>query len=155
MDGEEWAADAALFTALRAMWQEVDPMPADLADRLIAAVAVEGLDPAFALLALVESDARSAVRGDGQALTLQFSSGTTSVLVHVTSADEDTRRVDGWVTSPAVEVRLVQGDDELVAVPDENGRFAFDAVPQGIARLRLAMTDDVDVRGFQTPQFEV
>jgi len=155
MENEDFAADAALFARMRRMWEEVDPMPADLVDRMVAAVAVEDLSREYALLTLVEG-AMAAVRGEADTATLQFSDGTTTVLLHVTATEDGGRRVDGWVESTALAVRLVQGDREWSAEPGEHGRFAFDEVPPGVARLRLVVRDGAgDLRDFQTPQFEV
>ena len=84
METEDFAADAALFARMRAMWEEVDPVPADLVDRMVAAVAVEDLSREYALLTLVEGSQLAAVRGETDTATLQFSDGTTSVLLHVT-----------------------------------------------------------------------
>src|SRR6478735_7648374 len=96
METEDFAADAALFARMRAMWQDIDPAPADLVDRMVAAVAVEDLSREYALLTLVTGDL-AAVRGDTDTATLQFSDGTTSVLVHVTVTEDGARRIDGWV----------------------------------------------------------
>jgi hypothetical protein len=156
MDTEDFAADAALFARLRGVWQEVDPMPADLVDRMVAAVAVEDLSREYALLTLVEAPELAAVRGDADTSTLQFSDGTTSVLIHVTIGEHGMRRVDGWVDAAAMAVRLVHGDHELTADAGEHGRFAFDEVAPGMARLRLVVRGrDGELHDFQTPQFEV
>ena len=131
-------------------------MPADLVDRMVAAVAVEDLSREYALLTLVEAPELSAVRGAVDTATLQFSDGTTSVLLHVTVGEEGARRVDGWVDAAALAVRLVQGDREWSADAGEHGRFAFDDVTPGMARLRLVVRSaDGDLNDFQTPQFEV
>lgn len=152
---EDFAADAALFARMRRMWEEVDPVPADLVDRMVAAVAVEDLSREYALLTLVE-ESLAAVRGEADTATLQFSDGTTSVLLHVTATEDGGRRVDGWVDAAALAIRLVQGDREWAADPGEHGRFAFDEVSPGMARLRLVVRDaSGDLRDFQTPQFEV
>ena len=50
MDTEDFAADAALFARLRATWDDIDPMPADMIDRMVAAVAVADLSREYALL---------------------------------------------------------------------------------------------------------
>lgn len=148
------AADAAMFARMRAMWADVDPVPADLIDRMVAAVAVEDLTREYEMLTLVEG-ALASVRGEADTATLQFSDGTTSVLLYV-SATEDGRRVDGWVDGTALAIRLVQDDREWSAEPGEHGRFAFDEVTPGVARLRLVVKDaDGDLRDFQTPLFEV
>jgi hypothetical protein len=155
MDSEEFAADAALFARMRSMWEKVDPVPADLVDRMVAAVAVEDLSREYALLTMVEGSL-SAVRGEADTATLQFSDGETSVLLHVTATDGGGRRVDGWVDAAALAIRLTQGDREWSSEPGEHGRFAFDEVTPGVARLRLVVRGaDQELRDFQTPQFEV
>jgi hypothetical protein len=122
---------------------------------MVAAVAVEDLSREYALLTLVEGTL-AAVRGETDTATLQFSDGTTSVLLHVTATESGDRRVDGWVDAAALAIRLVQGDREWSAEPGEHGRFAFDEVTPGVARLRLVVRDaDGALRDFQTPQFEV
>lgn len=156
MEIEDFAADAALFARLRAVWDEVDPVPADLVDRMVAVVAVEDLSREYALLTLVEGSILSAVRGEADTATLQFSDGTTSVLVHVTLADDGSHRVDGWVDAPALAIRLAQGDQEWSAEPAEHGRFAFEGVRPGICRIRIVVRGaDGELNDFQTPQFEV
>ena len=155
METEDFAADAALFARMRRMWEDVDPVPADLVDQMVAAVAVEDLSREYAILTLVEGTF-AAVRGETDTATLQFSDGTTSVLLHVTATEDGGRRVDGWVDATALAIRLIQGDREWSAEPGEHGRFAFDEVTPGVARLRLVVRDaDGALRDFQTPQFEV
>ena len=155
METEDFAADAALFARMRRMWEEIDPVPADLVDRMVAAVAVEDLSREYALLTLVEGSF-AAVRGESDTATLQFSDGTTSVLLHVTATEDGGRRVDGWVDATALAIRLVQGDRDWAAEPGEHGRFAFDEVAPGMARLRLVVrAADGELRDFQTPQFEI
>ena len=101
MDIEDFAADAALFARMRSAWEEVDPVPADLVDRMVAAVAVEDLSREYALLTLVETSELAAVRGESDTATLQFSDGTTSVLLHVSATEGGSpsrRRVGGCRT---------------------------------------------------------
>lgn len=152
---EDPASDAALFARLRQVWRDVDPVPVDLIDRMVAAVAVADLSREYALLTLVGSDDYAAVRGETDTLTLQFSDGSTSVLVHVTATEGDLRRIDGWVDAVPLAARLAQGDKEWSADPTESGRFAFDGVTPGVSRIRLVVKDTDGVREFMTPQFEV
>ena len=155
MEPDDVAADAALFARMRRLWQEVDPVPAALVDRMVAAVAVADLTREYALLTLVEGGL-SAVRGESDTATLQFSDGTTSVLLHVTATEDGGRRIDGWVDASALAIRLVRDEREWAAEPGEHGRFAFDDVPPGMARLRLVVrAADGEIGDFQTPQFEV
>jgi hypothetical protein len=156
MDAEDYAADAALFARLRSVWREVDPVPVDLVDRMVAAVAVEDLSREYALLTLVEGAELAAVRGEADTATLQFSDGETSVLVHVTATETGLRRIDGWVDAAALAIRLAQGDREWSAEAGEHGRFAFEGVESGVSRLRLVVRGgDGELREFHTPQFEV
>jgi hypothetical protein len=156
METEDFAADAALFARMREMWQDIDPVPADLVDRMVATVAVEDLSREYALLTLVEGSQLAAVRGETDTATLQFSDGTTSVLLHVSATDDGSRRIDGWVDAAALAIRLSQGDREWSADPGDHGRFAFDSIPLGVCRLRLVVRGaDDELHDFQTPQFEV
>jgi hypothetical protein len=155
MDAEDVAADAALFARLRTMWETIDPMPAELIDRMVASVAVADLSREYALLTLVEGEL-AAVRGEADTATLQFSDGQTSVLLHLTQTDAGARRIDGWVDGAALAVSLVQGEHDQTTEADGNGRFAFAAVAPGIARLRLVVRAiEGGLHEFQTPQFEV
>lgn len=155
MEHDDVTADAALFARMRRMWEQVDPAPAELVDRMVAAVAVADLGREYALLTLVEG-ASSAVRGESDTATLQFSDGSTSVLLHVTATEDDRRRVDGWVDASTLAVRLVRDEREWDAEPGAHGRFAFDGLAPGMARLRLVVRDaGGGIREFQTPQFEV
>jgi len=156
MNTDDSSADAGLFARLREVWQEVDPVPADLVDRMVAAVAVEDLSREYALLTLVEGSVPAAVRGETDTATLQFSDGETSVLLHVTATEDGSRRIDGWVDAAALAIRLVQGDHDWPAQVGEHGRFAFDSVPAGVSQLRIVVRGaDGDVHDFRTPRFEV
>ncbi|KAA9107884.1 hypothetical protein [Microbacterium rhizomatis] len=156
MDAEDYAADAALFARMRSLWETVDPAPADLIDRMVAAVAVQDLSREYALLTLVDGVQLAAVRGEADTATLQFGDGETNVLVHVTATEGGGRRVDGWVDAPTLAIRLLQGDREWTAEPGEHGRFAFDDVTPGVSRIRLVVRGPGDeMHEFQTPQFEV
>ena len=155
METEDFAADAALFARLRSVWEAVDPIPADLVDRMVATVAVEDLSREYALLTLVEVPELSAVRGEADTATLQFSDGRTSVLLHVTVSEGGSRRVDGWVDAAALAIRLVQGEREWAAEAGDHGRFAFEDVRSGVSRLRLVVrSENGELHEFQTPQFE-
>ena len=153
-----FAQDAALFARMRAMWAAVDPMPADLIDRMVAAIAVDDLSREYALLTLVATDL-AAVRSDSDVLTLQFSDGTVTVLLHITRTESGTHRVDGWVDAAPVAVTLVRGADDSKtheARVGEHGRFELDGIGGGLVRLRLTVRDDQGgTHDMQTPQFEL
>lgn len=144
-------ADALLLAQLRAALEEIDPVPADLADRMVAAVAVADLSREYALLTLIEG-IESPVRGDAETTTLQFGDGTATVLLHVSRTESGRRRIDGWVDADASEVRLIQGDRARSTAPGDHGRFAFDEVPPGLCRVQLVTAGDA--KDLLTPQFE-
>ncbi|MFJ4223624.1 hypothetical protein [Microbacterium sp. NPDC089695] len=146
--------DAELFARLRSLWRDVDPVPASLVDRMIAAVATEGLSEEYALLTLVDQPL-GAVRGDADALTLQFSDGTTSILLHVTRTAGGGHRIDGWVDTAAAAIELRQGERVRRVSPNDAGRFAFDDVPAGFASVRLTTVVGGEERILSTPQFEL
>ena len=149
-------SDDELYAALRTAVDEIDPMPTGLVDRMIAAVAVADVSREYALLTLMEN-AHAAVRGDSDTTTLQFSDGTSSILLHISRAVSGRRRVDGWVDADAAELRLIQGEGHREriwsAVPDEQGRCAFDEIPPGLSRA-LLITAGAE-KDLLTPQFEV
>lgn len=146
--------DARVFARLRSLWREIDPMPASLIDRMIAAVAAEGLSAEYALLTLV-AEPLGAVRGETDALTLQFSDGTTSILLHVTVSARSGHRIDGWVDTAAAEIVLTQGSASRTTTPSETGRFVFDDVPAGLTRVRMSTRVDGEEQVLSTPQFEL
>lgn len=146
--------DARMLARLRTHWRAVDPVPAGLIDRMVAAVASDGLNSEYALLTLVEGQLGE-VRGEADALTLQFSDGSTSILLHVTTTASGRRRVDGWVDTAAAEIVLTQGEKARTVSPEETGRFVFDEVPPGLTRVRLTTVVEDETRTLATPQFEL
>lgn len=143
--------DAGLFAALRTAIEDVDPVPTDLADRMVAVVAVDDLSREYALLTMVEG-VEGAVRGDAETTTLQFSDGVSSVLLHISHTAQNLRRIDGWVDADTSEIRLTQGERSWSVPPGELGRFAFDDIPPGLTRVQLVT--GANTKDLLTPQFE-
>jgi len=155
MIDEDERSDAVLFARLRALWRAEDPEPADLAERMIAAVAMEDVAREYTLLALLEPSMLAVVRGETDTATLQFGDGRTNVLLHVTATEDGSRRIDGWVDAEALAIRIAQGDREWTGAMEARGRFAFDAIPPGLSKLRLVVRGvDGEQHEFQSPQFE-
>lgn len=157
MTSEPTPDDAALFAALRRTWSTLDPVPAGVIDDMVAAVASADIGREYALLTLVESAASGPVRGDADMLTLQFSDGHTNVLVHITEGEEGRRRLDGWADGDVADVHLIQEGVEVRASSD-GGRFSFDSLTTGIARLRVVLlaapAPDAGTE-LLTPRFEI
>ena len=145
--------EAVLLDALREMWEFSDPVPVTLADRMVAAVAVDDLSRDFALLDLLEVPERAPVRAAADESVLQFGDSHANVLVRVTSR-EGRCRVDGWSDPPVVAARLAQAEREWEADVSNSGRFTFDGVARGRAHLRMAVRGADRIREVATPWFE-
>lgn len=138
--------DNGLMGDLREMWERTDPMPDDLPDRIIAAIAMDDLD--FELLSLTAAHAL-AVRG-GEAQVLECSTDDLSLVVRISDEPDGTRRLDGW-SEGVREVELLSEHGSRITTVSDAGRFEFDDLPAGPVRLRLRGKD----KGFETPEIEV
>jgi hypothetical protein len=139
--------DGVLLASLRTMWDDADPMPADLVDRIVFTLQISDLE--VELMRLHEAMEPAGVRGIGAetAGTITFSSTSLTVMLTVTGDGAGLRRVDGWLAPAAalrVELRLdpCQGDHVRHTVADDDGRFSFDDAPAGLVQLRIHPTDD-------------
>jgi len=169
-------SDEQLLEAVARLYAEYDPSPDDLAEGVLARLAVEDLEDEWELLTLVERvDLAAGVRsaenavpdGDDATVALEFAGTSYRVLVRISTVDGH-RRIDGWVV-PAVPMKVFLGPpgDALAhsrqsADSDEDGRFEFSAPPAGEARLWLLpqagdrtsdQPDDSTAPPFVTPPF--
>lgn len=135
--------DELLLDAVRSEWERRDPVPSDLAERMVFAVALEGLEADVAVLAAEMLEPVGA-RGVEPARTLTFTSENASVMVTLTPRAGGRFRLDGWV-APAgrgrVELRRgagLDGNDTLSTEQtpvDDQGRFACPEVSGGLVQL--------------------
>jgi hypothetical protein len=135
--------DDALLGRLRALWADTDPVPADLAERILFTLDLENVE--FELLRLHDVLEPVGARGHETARTVTFGSDSLTVMVTL-SGPGGPRRVDGWIAPAAalrVELRTARGTRETVADPD--GRFAFTEVPAGLTQLVLHPTPGAEV----------
>ncbi len=149
--------DLQIATTLARMWDERDPVPADLAERVILGLALDQFE--VELLTLVEQDSlavgsRSAAVEHDDAATLTFSNGEITVMVALSARPDQAVRIDGWVEPPGGGVVTIHYTDgtEVSADVDEDGRFEVDSLRHGLIRLKY--TDDND-RSVAAPTFEV
>jgi hypothetical protein len=162
--------DEELLAAVAGLYARLDPTPGDLADGVLARLAVEDLETEWELLTLVERvDTRVGTRSESEPETtetvaLEFAGTTYRVLVRVSNVEGGTRRLDGWVL-PALPMRVFLGPegDALAhtrqsAYADRDGRFEFPAPMVGEVRLWLlpqSGRDEASVPPFVTPAFLV
>lgn len=165
-------SDDDLLLAVAHLYAELDPAPADIADGVLARLAVEDLETEFELFTLVRSvDTRVGTRQGTEkpetsaTVALEFAGTTYRVLVRISEAGDGGRRLDGWVV-PALPMRVFLGPqgDALAhtrqsAYADREGRFEFPTSMRGEVRLWLlpqtAHGDSDGVPPFVTPAFLV
>jgi hypothetical protein len=157
--------DSALLGQLRGMWITLDPMPADLVDRVLFTLRLEDLE--VELMRLHEAAEPAGARGGGPdsragmgpetAGTITFSSASLTVMLAVTADGAGVRRVDGWLAPAAalrIEVRAAGrvsgrvsgrgGDGIRHTMADDDGRFSFEA-PAGLVQLVIQPTEGAAV----------
>jgi hypothetical protein len=162
-------SDDELLQSIAELYAEIDPAPDDLADGVLARLAVEGLETEWELLTLVERvDLAAGTRaadtvtdGDDSTVALEFAGTSYRVLVRISTVDRH-RRLDGWVV-PAVPLRIFVGasdtdsnDSRQSVHADQDGRFEFPEPPTGQVRLWLVPQADGASTGapsFVTPPF--
>ena len=167
------AVDTVLLDRLQSLWSERDPVPADLVDELIAAVAVADVDGEWLLLE-PSGGALVGVRGRSDVDTVQFRLGDVCLTLRISAQAHGRSRFDGWLTGIEADDSAVvhltvptplgpvprgtssaEPTDAVVATSplDRHGRFAFPDVSRGRSwQLRL----DLGGHGlrFETPAID-
>jgi hypothetical protein len=141
--------DDVLLQSVAELYAELDPAPQDLAEGVLARLAVQDLETEFEMFTLVQSvDTTVGTRHDeppetSASVALEFAGSTYRVLVRISDTDDGGRRLDGWVV-PALPMRAFLGPqgDALAhtrqsAYADREGRFEFPAPMRGEVRLWL------------------
>jgi hypothetical protein len=128
--------DFAILDGIRAIYERVDPMPADLPERVRFALAMRGLETELARLVTEEDPRLVAARGTEQSRTVTFDSPSLSIIIRIEENKNGSVRIDGWLAPPQRrEIEMQTSAETLSVSSDEQGRFAFVAVPEGAARL--------------------
>ena len=138
--------DEAVFDDLRELFARADPVPERCNEAARAAFTWRTLDAELAELMRdsAELDAgalalRSAATGPR---LLSFESPRLAIEAEVTITGPRERRLVGQLVPPmAATVTVEQGGVRLSAQADELGRFGFDRLGAGPARLRAALPD--------------
>jgi hypothetical protein len=163
--GESWESlanepldvhDARILSRIARLYDELDPVPADLVERLRFAISLDALEVELAELQLssgellaARAEATSAVK------TLTFSSDSLTTTVNISSDGPDRIRIDGWIAPAGVSVvELHQGSLVRQVPADEDGRFVFTDVEHGLTRF-LIRPQSVDALPVATPAVEI
>ena len=132
------AFDLAILDGIREVFEQADPMPADLPERIKFSLALRDLEAEVARLAAEEDPRLLAARGAEQSRTIKFDSDSLTIMIRIDSNKDGTARIDGWLAPPQRrEIEMRTPADTLREVSDEQGRFAFASVPRGTARLSV------------------
>jgi hypothetical protein len=135
-------ADFGLLADIRDMFQAIDPMPADLPERIRFFLSLRELEVEVARLAAEEDQRALAVRGTEQSRTITFDSDSLTIMIRIETNWDGTARIDGWLAPPQHrDVEMKTATDSLSAASDEQGRFAFPRVPRGTAQLVVRPAD--------------
>jgi hypothetical protein len=150
-------SDFALLNSLRAHYDETDPVPDGLVERIQFELTLDALHAELATLmqmdmagAGVRSAATEAVR------TVTFTSESLTTMVTLTPQPDDTVRVDGWADPGAgirVELLLTDGPRETYA--DDDGRFVFEDVPSGLAKFVMHVPRGEEFSTVLSPTIEL
>jgi hypothetical protein len=137
------AEDFALLNSLRAYYDEYDPVPDGLVERIQFELTLDALQAEVATLTQVDLTSAGARSASTESVrTITFTSESMTTMVTITPEGEDSVRIDGWAAPGAdirVEVLLAHGTRETYA--DADGRFVFEQVPTGLAKFALHPAD--------------
>jgi hypothetical protein len=140
--------DFALLDGIRAIFEQVDPMPADLPERVRFALALRGLETEVARLVTEEDPRLVAARGTEQSRTVTFDSASLSIIIRIEQNKNGSVRIDGWLAPPRRrDIELETSAETLSVSSDDQGRFAFGEVPRGAARLVVVGAAERDQSG--------
>ena len=138
-------ADAALLAELARIYEQIDPVPEGLVERIGFTLTLADLEIELARLT---SETREPVgaRGEERARTVTFSSESLTTMVTITPQDRGQFRIDGWLApgaALAVELRTDHGS--LRTTSDLDGRFEFVEVRRGLVQLVIHPTDGSEI----------
>ena len=130
------AADFEILDGIRGLFELIDPMPADLPERVRFALAMRGLESELARLVSEDSPELAGARGTERSRTVTFDSASLSIMIRIEENKDGSVRVDGWlVPAQPREIEMQTAAETLSVSSDADGRFAFAQVPSGTARL--------------------
>jgi hypothetical protein len=128
--------DEEVLALLRTYHEAVDPMPAELIERTVFALALTDLDSGLIRLAEQQSLETVGARGE-ESRVITFDSESRTVMIRISPLDGAVR-IDGWLAPPApARVELRTALETVTVRADEDGRFVLEGVPRGLAQLAV------------------
>jgi hypothetical protein len=153
------AADVQVLAEVARVFEQADPVPPDLVDRVKFSLALDEMYSEVARITRMSVDAlavRSEPTAEVRTETLTFSADELTVMVSISRGGRTGLRIDGWVAPPApttVQLRLQDETRELVT--DESGRFVLEGIPDGFAQMTFRPVSGEDRGSVVTPVFEL
>lgn len=155
-DGDVDTVDLAVLNAIRAFYDETDPVPDGLVDRIEFELTLDALHTEVAELMMLQSTAGVRSASTESVRTVTFTSQSLTTMITITPEREGRVRVDGWLAPPqsiAVEVLLASGS--VATTSDEDGRFVLEDVPAGLAKFALTIVTGGDEQTVLSPTIEL
>jgi hypothetical protein len=147
--------DRAVLDRLAAIYELLDPPPADLDERVRFAIALDDVDADVALL-VPDVLLGSGARASEGTRTITFEAESRSIMITITELPDRQLRLDGWL-APAgairVELRLPEPVPSRIVTCDEAGRFTIVGVAPGLAQLLVHPPDGDAAPRVVTPSF--
>jgi hypothetical protein len=156
--------DATTLDRVRALYDDADPVPADLVERVRFSLALDDMFEEVAAMTRVPMDAlatRSEPTQGTRTETLTFSADRLTAMVTVNRLSHGKLRLDGWIApADSCVVRLrIQGGVDREVVADLHGRFSFADLDEGFGQLSFHRAVDGGADGLDntvvTPLFEL
>ena len=151
------AQDAAVLNMIAGLYSHIDPVPADLVDRLQFSITLDALNAELAELQQLP-EAALAARGEQASVvnTLTFASDSLTTMVAVSPDGPDRVRIDGWIAPGAgATVELHQGALSRQVTADADGRFVFEDVAHGYTRFVVRAAEPASHPPVMTPAVEI
>lgn len=135
--------DFALINSIRASWEEHDPVPDGLVERIQFELTLDALHAEVATLTQLDLATSGARGADTEAVrTVTFTSESLVTMVTLTHQPDGSVRVDGWAapeqeSGDQLRVEVLLAGSSLETYADVDGRFVFESVPTGMAKFAL------------------